>query len=194
METPWTAGPLWSLAVLVLVAGVVKLGRPASARNALRAAELPAPAIGVRLLGAVEVLLAVWVVVEGSAPAAVLLGATELGFAVFSARLLTVQGGRVSCGCFGEASAPTSPVHVVVNLVGAALAMAAAAWPPGPITDVLGSQPFAAIPFLALVGLATWVWYALLVTLPEVLDAVATVRDDGGWGSGRGAGWSGGAG
>lgn len=178
MDAPWTAGPVLSLALLLGAAGVVKLGTPASAIRAIAAAKFPAPEIGVRVLGLGELLLAVAVVTVGSAATTAALAVAYLGFAAFAARLLVVQGATVPCGCFGEASAPTSRLHVVVNVIAAAVAGAAVAWPPGAITDVLSSQPAWGIPLLVLAGAGAMGIWAALVLVPEVADAAATVRAD----------------
>ncbi len=177
MDASWTTGPILSLALLLAVAGVVKLGRPASAAAALRAAKLPAPELGVRALGGAEVALAVVVIVWGGPVAAAVLALTYLGFALFSQRLRSVQGRSASCGCFGASSAPVTGVHVGVNLVAAVLGAAGAAWAPAGLAAVVAAPGEGAL-LLAVAGTLAWGWFALLVLLPEVVVAMGALDED----------------
>ncbi len=178
MEIPWTAGPILALAVLLAAAGVVKLGRPGSATNALRAAKLPAPELGVRMLGLFEVGVAIAVVTVGSALTALLVALLYAGFAIFMLRLVRIAGSKVSCGCFGEVDAPASVVHVVVNAAAALIAMSGVASPPGPLVDMISSSLILGGWFAVLVALLAAIIYAALVLLPELLDGIALAVDD----------------
>jgi len=180
VEISWTAGPVLALAVLLGVAGVVKLGRPASAITALTAAKLPAPEIGVRALGLVEVGIAIALVTVGSAFTALFLAIVYAGFALFMLRLVRLADATVSCGCFGEVDAPASMVHVVVNAIAASIALAGVAVPPGPVVEILSSDVVEGGWFLLLVVLLATVVYAALALLPELLDAIGVAVDDSG--------------
>lgn len=172
------AGPVYALAVVLGAAGVLKLARPEAAVRALRTAGLPHPTPAVRALGAAEVLWAVVVVVWGGAVACAGLALAYAGFAWFSERLRR-RDDAASCGCFGvEASAPVTPLHVVVNVAAALVSASAVVRPPGGVLDVLADQPFAGIPFLALCGVAAWLYVALSTLVPDLVAATRLVEAD----------------
>lgn len=173
------AGPLFALAAVVAAAGVLKLARPASAVAALRTAGLPHDEVLVRLLGAAEIVLAAAVLALGGRLPALLLAAAYAGFAGFAAVLMVRSDRAASCGCFGVASsAPTTPLHVGVNVVAALVGLAAMVWPVAGIADVVAAQPAFGVPFLLLTGAAAWLVVATLTTVPELLAAAALVRGD----------------
>lgn len=181
------AGPLFALAVVVAAAGVLKLSRPSGAATALRAARLPSGEGPVRLLGLAEIVLAAAVLAFGGSLTSLLLGAAYAGFAGFAAVLMTRSGRAASCGCFGEAStAPTTPVHVGINLAAAVVAFAGVAWPTDGLVAVVREQPAAGLPFLLLVGVGAWMVVAALTSVPELLAAMAEVRADSAADAGEG--------
>lgn len=163
------AGPVLAACLLLAAAGAAKVRRPASTARALRSAGLPSGPPLARLLGAVEIAVAVWCVLSGSRPACALVAAFYLGFAAFTARLL-LGGKGSSCGCFGEADTPASSIHVVVNIGLAAFAVAAAVEPPGPVASVIADQPLAGVPFVALAVLGAWASYLTLTLLPDLAE------------------------
>jgi hypothetical protein len=173
------AGPVFALALVVGAAGVLKLGRPESAVVALRTAGLPHPVVGVRLLGLAEISLAAAVLAFGSALTTVALALAYAGFAGFAALLMVRSDRAASCGCFGVASAaPTTALHVGVNIGAALVAIVAVAWPPGALGDVMVDQPLAGVPFLVLTGALAWMVIAVLTVVPDLLDANAAVHAD----------------
>lgn len=169
------AGPVFAFAVLLGAAGALKLGRPEGAVRALRAAGLPGPAMGVRLLGAVEVLLAAAVLAVGGRIAAGLMAVAYLGFAGFTARVVARSGATASCGCFGVQEAPANRLHVALNLAAAAMVATAVIWPTDGVLDVLAAQPLAGVPFLVLTGLIAWLWYVLYTVVPDWQEALAAL-------------------
>jgi hypothetical protein len=169
------AGPLFAFAVLLGAAGVLKAGRPEGAVRALRSAGLPGSSVAVRVLGIAEIGLAVWVLAFGGRVSAALLTAAYLGFAGFTARLVARSGASASCGCFGETEAPANRLHVVLNLVAAVLVATAVLVPSGGVLDVLRDQPLAGVPFVALTGLLTWLWYVLYTVMPDWQEALAAL-------------------
>ena len=169
---------LWAVALIMLLSGTAKLRSGEDVQATFTRLRVPRPFAAPALARAfpwLELLLAAALLQPFTLLRPVVGLVAVALFAAFLALVVRAQDDGVSCGCFGEASAPTSPLHVAVNLIGAALAVAAIAWPPGPITEVLSPQPAFALPFLALVGVATWCWYALLVLLPDLLDGVSAL-------------------
>ncbi len=178
------AGPFFAAAGLLGAAGAMKVVQPASAVEALRAARLPGSRsrrpiverlIVGRVLGMVEVLIAVAAVVFGGRATAALLAAVYLGFALFTARLLHTAEAGASCGCFGAESSPAAPLHAVVNGGIALLAASAVAWPTAGLADVLRHQPLGGFPFLGLCAVFGWLLFAVLTALPELQAAIADV-------------------
>ena len=135
---------------------------------ALREAGLPTGTALVSVMGAAELALGIVVVVWAPRPAVALLALAYVAFAAFSARLLARRGGAASCGCFGAARTPLHPVHIVLNLVVAAVVAAGAAWGIGDVTQV--GPALAVGTFVAAAALVL-----ALTVLPEVLHASAEV-------------------
>lgn len=174
------AGPLMAIALLMGWAGVLKLARPAATTGALRAARLPGGDLAVRALGFTEVAIAAVTLAVGGPWAAAAVAVYYAGFAVFTSLLISRSGSQAPCGCFGEAStgAPANRLHVVMNLVAAALAAAAVAWPPGGLPDIVVDQPLAGVPFLLLVGVTTALWYATITLVPDLYEAIGELSAD----------------
>lgn len=120
-------GIVVAAAVVLAIAGVAKMAKPAAAVDAIRIAGLPASTATVTLLGVGELVLGVVVALWQPLWAAALLGVAYLVFAGFSLRLSLVRGGAVSCGCFGQRDAPIGVEHVVVNLLVVGVVVAAVA-------------------------------------------------------------------
>ncbi|MFA9429557.1 MauE/DoxX family redox-associated membrane protein [Egicoccus sp. AB-alg2] len=160
---------------LLVPAGVAKLRRPRTTADALAWRGTHATSL-VRVVGAGEVSLAAAVLVLGTRPLLAGLALVYGAFAVVAARQRR-RGG--ACGCFGQASAPTSLLHVGLNaLVAVAAALAAAG--PGALAHLeaparLGFAPghtvLAAV--LAVVGVASV--QQLLTGLPELRAATRRV-------------------
>ncbi len=175
------AGQLFASAGLLGAAGALKLVRPASTVEALRAAGLPGsrspepPAhlwLG-RLLGLGELAVGVAALIFGGRTWAALVAAVYLGFALFTARLLHTAGLGASCGCFGAEDSPAAPLHVVVNAGIALSAALAVAWPTSGLGDVLRHQPLGAVPFVGLTVVLGWLLFALLTAVPQLQSAMA---------------------
>jgi len=69
----------------------------------------------------------------------------------------------------------------VLNAVAALVCAAAIVWPTGDVAAVLGDQPLAGLPFVALTALAGWLWYVMLELIPDLqaaLQAVTPTGDD----------------
>jgi hypothetical protein len=181
------AGPVLALAGLLAFSGVQKLAWPEAAAQAMRAAGF-GPAAGPggewagRLLGLVELAVAAAALVWGDSTTAAAMALVYAGFALFSWRLYVRTGATASCGCFGSAEVPVTRLHIILNAVAAAACVAAVAWPTGDVAAVLGDQPLAGLPFVALTALAGWLWYVMLEVVPDLqaaLQAVSPDRDEG---------------
>jgi len=113
-----------ALAGVFAVAGVAKLAAPSRSAATFASLGLPGPEALARAVPAVELALAVALVVVPPVGAAGALAALA-GFSVMLARTLRA-GVRVTCGCFGSAGdEPVSFVELVRNGLLAALALAA---------------------------------------------------------------------
>lgn len=173
-------GPLLVAAVLLAVAGVAKLRRPAPTGLALARTGLPGSDPLVRLLGLVEVASALAAAAVGGV-AAVPVVVLYLGFAAFTAvqvRRAAATGEAADCGCFGDADAPVGGTHVGVNLALAAAAVAAAAVGADGVIGAVGGDagPTVAVVALALVAAAGV--RALLTDLAAVRALVGSPATD----------------
>ena len=150
------------LALLALLAGVVKVKRPAGAGGALRSVGLGVATPAVRLFGLAETAIAASALVWGGRPTAALLAAGYTGFLGFVLAAMRRGGTVSSCGCFGSSDMPPSTAHLIFNAAAAVLALVVAVDPgPAPMR-VFVDSPAAGVPLLALVVLGTWLGY-----LPE---------------------------
>lgn len=112
----------WCFAATLIVAGVAKLIAPAPLAALLD--RLPRPRVAARLLGLIEVG-------SGAAPFVGLSGAYLAVGCVYLAlacggEYLLRTGTRGSCGCLGSAKSQLSVGHVLFNLIGGAVCLAAA--------------------------------------------------------------------
>jgi hypothetical protein len=114
-------GPFVAACVLLLVSGFGKVRNPGPTAPALRAMGLPARPIAVRLLGVVELSVAIAGLCIG--PAAALVAVMYGALAVVAWRLYR-HSPATPCGCLGATTAPVSVAHVVLNVVAAAVALA----------------------------------------------------------------------
>ena len=159
-------------AVLLVVAGVAKLVRPASA--ALLMEDLGAPASGLlsgprlaRGVGAGESALGVAALALEVPGVAVGVGMLYTLFSVTVVRAIAV--GAESCGCFGRVEAPPSWVHVTGNAVFAVAAFAAAS-ASSPL-EVMAGQPMGGVGFVVVVGVMAGLALTAFTALPEALAA-----------------------
>ncbi|WP_420638558.1 MauE/DoxX family redox-associated membrane protein [Candidatus Poriferisocius sp.] len=115
-------------AVLLAGAGAAKAVTPEPAAAAWARIGRPLPAWSMRLLGVVELGVAVGAVVVGGVVPAIALAVLYAEFAVVAAAMVRAGAGE-PCGCFGRIDMAATWRHVAAN-VGAAIAgVVAAAWP-----------------------------------------------------------------
>ena len=168
-----------SAAILLVVAGVSKLCRPSSS-SLIGIIGMPARNGLVRLVGGAEAAAGVAALLLGG-PAALAVGLLYVAFAAVVLRALLADA--ESCGCFGHFDAPPSPVHILGNLVLAAVSFAAAGASNPPVQAIMqtvGDSPAVgaalAVETMLLAGLALVAFTAL----PEALGARRSGRGDAG--------------
>ncbi len=153
--------------VLVVVAGVAKIARPASTAELLGSLGLPGGRRLSALLGAFEVGVGGAALAVGGAAVVMAIGVLYIGFAAVVVRAIAV--GAESCGCFGRADAPPSWIHVVGN-TGFAVVSFVALGGDTP-TEVMEGQPAAGIGFVLLVGVIAGLALVTFTALPNALAA-----------------------
>lgn len=166
-------------AVLVL-SGVAKVRRPTPMLAPLRRLRLPATRRAARALGVVEVAVGVAALTTSRVATVAALAALWLGLAVAAA--LLARDGSTDCGCFGEASRPVGPAHLVANAVASLAALASTLDPP-PVPWALPDAP----------AVATAAYVVLLAAGAGAVSALLTAppasrgprrRPAPGWGRG----------
>lgn len=162
------SGPFLAAALLLAVAGVPKVARPDATVRALRSVGLPGSGGLVRLLGAVEVAVALGAVVVGGALFAALVAASYLAFAGFVARGLTRGGVLRSCGCFGKTDTPPTVLHLVLNLAAAGIAAVMVVAPGSGLAVVLPAQPRLGLATVAVTAVTAWFAFLALSLLPAL--------------------------
>ena len=155
--------------MLLVAAGAAKLSRPAPGWADLLG--FRARTGVVRLVGASEAAAGVAALFLGGAAA----WAVGLLYAAFALVVLrAVLTGADSCGCFGRLDAPPSLIHVVGNLVLAAVSFGAAGAPSPPIPAVvqaMGDSPVVGAALAAVVALVAGLLLVSFTALPEALGA-----------------------
>jgi hypothetical protein len=174
------AGPFTIAAVLLAVGGALKAVRPRDTAQALTAVGLRFPAFFparavVRAGGAVEAVIGAGALLTGGPLFAALVAVSYLVFAAFVVVALRSGAPISSCGCFGKVDTPPSVVHVVVDLVAAAVALGAAVVGDVALPDVLRDQPLLGIPFLLLVVIGCSLVFLAFTSLPKTLAVVREV-------------------
>lgn len=155
------AGPFLTACALLVVAGVLKAARPADTARALGTLVPGLPlrwsVLAVRCLAAGEAVLGAAAVAWPRPPLA---AAVAASYAAFTVVVLVVRhrgGPLASCGCFGTPDTPASRLHVAVDVLLAAAAVAVAADPPGGgAFGELTTQPWHGAPLAAVAVLGAW--------------------------------------
>lgn len=170
------SGPVHAVALVLLLAGVGKLARPAAAGAALRALRLPGTRAAVRALAVAEVVVAVAVLAGAGAPAAAALAALHVGFA---AAAVALRRRSATCGCFGEAT-PVTGVHLVANGLAAAVAVAATVDTVPSLASAFADTPAAGVPYVALVAVLAAAHVLALTALADLQAAGARLSSGAG--------------
>jgi hypothetical protein len=161
------AGPYAAVVILLAVGGVQKIRLPRHTANALAAVGLPHSAPFVRGFGAAEVAVAGGALTVGHPAFAFLVGVSYLAFAAFVLVALARGGAVATCGCFGEADTPATPLHVALDLAAAVVALAVTSGGGSDWWGVLRDQPLGGAPFLVLTITCAYLGYAALTVLPR---------------------------
>ena len=158
-----------SAAVLLVAAGAAKLSRSAPGWADLLGFRARTPVV--RLVGALEAAAGVAALLVGG-PAGWAVGLLYAAFALVVLR--AVLAGVDSCGCFGRLDAPPSRIHVLGNLVLAAVSFGAAGAPSPPIPAVvqaMSDNPAVGAALAAVVLLLAGLVLVSFTALPEALGA-----------------------
>lgn len=164
----------WVACLVLVVAGATKLVSPSGVADTLSALGVGGTGTA-RLLGAVEALTAIVALTSGGPAPSLVVAVLYVGFAVVV--VLARRRGLPSCGCFGARSAPPSMIHVVVDGVSAAVAVAAVAT--GPVDGPLpAGEGLAALGWSGVVVAALVVFASVLVVVVDtmVADVVEATR------------------
>jgi len=165
-------GLLWAAAVVLGAAGLSKLARPASTVHALKAARIPGARIiastaAVRVAGAAELAVAGYVLGWGGPSAAALLGVCYLILTVVARRMLRVSPGQ-DCGCFGGSSEPITRWHLMVDIAGLAIGIAATIWPQPSVVAEVTDQGAQGVLLVGLSFVLAWLGYLLMTAFPAL--------------------------
>ncbi len=137
-------------AVLLGAAGASKAITPEPASAALARLQLYHRQWAVRLLGLVELVVAVSAFIIGGTVPATALAALYAGFAVVAAAMAR-SGSAEPCGCFGRVEMPATRRHVVVNILAAVVGLTAASWPVEAVDNLFDTQQWLLAPFAVVV-------------------------------------------
>jgi hypothetical protein len=161
------AGPYAAVVILLAVGGVQKIRLPRHTANALAAVGLPHSVPFVRTFGAAEIAVAGGALTVWHPAFAFLVGLSYLAFAGFVLVALARGGSIATCGCFGEPDTPATPLHLVLDLAAAVVALAVAAGGGSDWWGVLREQPLAGAPFIVLTITCAYLGYVALSVLPR---------------------------
>ncbi|WP_419850602.1 MauE/DoxX family redox-associated membrane protein [Candidatus Poriferisocius sp.] len=153
-------------AVLLGAAGASKAVTPEPASAALARLELYHRRWAVRLLGLVELAVAVSAFILGGVVPATALAALYAGFAVVAAAMVR-SGSAEPCGCFGRIEMPATWRHVVVNILAALVGLTAASWPVEAIDKLFDTQQWLLAPFAVVVAGGAFGIFAWLSRRPK---------------------------
>jgi len=163
---------------LLGLGGALEVRNPAGTVGALRAMGLPASPPGVRLGGAVAVIISLGAVVWLDRPLALAVSASYLALSAFVAAALTRHVPLQSCGCFGRQDTPPTVGHLALNLAAAVvagvvgLAPGSRGWP----SVHLRAEPVVVTLFVILTASALAFAYLALTAIPRLTaeaDAIA---------------------
>jgi hypothetical protein len=169
------SAPLAVAAVVLVVAGALKVVDPVPAVGALRQLGLPAGNGSVRAVAVVEVAVgASALLLAGPVPAALV----TISYLAFTGVVIAaLRAGTMisSCGCFGRDDTPPDASHVLVNLALAAVAAGAAiSGSPSPWDAVVGAGAVEGVLAVGLVALGSWMVVLVYTALPQAAAAART--------------------
>ena len=157
-------------AVLLGAAGASKAVTPEPASAALARLQLYHSQWAVRLLGLVELIVAVSAFIIGGVVPATALAALYAGFAVVAAAMVR-SGSAKPCGCFGRIEMAATARHVVVNVLAVAIGLMAASWPVEAVDKLFDTRQWLLAPFAVVVAGGAYGVFLWLSRLPRPLAA-----------------------
>jgi hypothetical protein len=163
------APAVWTLAGLLVVAGVAKLRDPGPTAAALSAIGMAGGRTRVRLVGACELAVAGWCLIDSGSAAMAALATIYIGFAGVISRMR--QAGVADCGCFGERSFEPGAAHLALNLCAAAIAVVAVVVPPPDLAAITARPPLEAIALACGVVCSVYLSYVAFTILPGAWGA-----------------------
>jgi hypothetical protein len=155
---------------LLVVSGTQKLRWPRRAVDSLRLVGVPAPAVGVRVVGVAELSIGVVAALWPTALTASLVALVYAAFIAFLALLLRPAAGAADCGCFGDVEAPAGPIHVALDAAACLVAIVAAVAPPPGLGWVLTRAPLEAVALMLGTCGAAFAAYLAFTALPGAWD------------------------
>ena len=157
-------------AVLLGAAGATKTVAPEPASAALARLQLYHHLWAVRLLGLVELVVAVSAFIVGGFVPATALAALYAGFAVVAAAMVRSGSGE-PCGCFGRVEMPATSRHVTANVLAVAIGLLAASWPVTAVDQLFDGQKWLLGPFAVVVVGGAYAVFLWLNRKPEAIPA-----------------------
>ena len=165
-------------AVLLVLAGGVKVVRSRATAQALLDAGLPGSRAVARGIGTVEIATGAWALAAPAAGGAFAVALVYLAFAVFLGYMLRVHPEAGSCGCAGPTPVPPSRLHLALNVLAGVAALAFATTGAPSFGVWAGSLGWAAVPVLAGMGLAGWLAVIAVTEAPAAFRSwVRPVHD-----------------
>jgi len=164
------AGSYVAAALLLGLGGGLEVLHPAGTVGALRAMGLPASVPGVRLGGAVAVLISLGAVVGLDRPFALAVSVSYLALAAFVLAALARHVPLQSCGCFGRQDTPPTVGHLALNVVAAVVAGVVGLAPGtrGWASVHLQAHPVVVAVFVVLTGSVLAFAYLALTAVPRL--------------------------
>lgn len=163
------------IALVLAVAGLVKVASPAPTRRALDGLGVRVPTLAVRVLGIVELSAASTAIVLGGRGAALLMMVTHAGFVAVT--VASIRSGARSCGCFGaERDVAPGPVHLALNLGSVAVAVASSIWPIDGVRELLEAGVAATVAHGAVVITGAFLLLAAYTDLAASAAVLSEVR------------------
>ena len=169
-------GPYVAACVLLAVAGAAKVARPGDTARALVATvglrrEVARPIV--RLVAGTEAVMGIAGIARPSPLTAGLVAGSYLGFALFVSMVLSRGGPLATCGCFGASDTPPTRLHVAVDVVLAASALAVVVTVPTEwLPHLLSAQPWLGLPLV----LASLLFAALILLALTRLAQLGDIR------------------
>jgi hypothetical protein len=156
--------------VLLVVAGAAKVRSPSSAQQSLSLIGVRAPALAVRVLGIVEIVLGGIAAVSPGRLSAGLVASAYAGFCVFALGLRR-RGDDPDCGCFGGAGMGNALTHLSLNALACCAAALATLVPPPGVGWILTRSPAVAAPLALGTAAAALGAYCAFTLFPEAWRA-----------------------